>query len=129
MAEKLDGVRAYWNGKNFYSRQGNIFGMVFEDVSPHVSTLSCHLWPPPTPNLYHLLLSITVSRNRLCTKWPQTKDLDVFCNLVTVLRKIASFEEQLSSFVIFLMFRWCSKVVQGRFAADSSRWGALVRTR
>jgi len=21
MSEKLDGVRAYWNGKNFYSRQ------------------------------------------------------------------------------------------------------------
>ncbi|CAF1099513.1 unnamed protein product [Adineta ricciae] len=25
MSEKLDGVRAYWNGKNFYSRQGNLF--------------------------------------------------------------------------------------------------------
>lgn len=22
MSEKLDGVRAYWNGSNFYSRQG-----------------------------------------------------------------------------------------------------------
>ncbi|CAF3707369.1 unnamed protein product [Rotaria sp. Silwood1] len=25
MSEKLDGVRAYWNGSNFYSRQGNLF--------------------------------------------------------------------------------------------------------
>eukprot|EP00039_Didymoeca_costata_P003886 m.70352 g.70352 ORF g.70352 m.70352 type:complete len:678 (+) comp12124_c0_seq2:98-2131(+) len=25
MSEKLDGVRAYWDGKNFYSRNGNIF--------------------------------------------------------------------------------------------------------
>ncbi len=25
MSEKLDGVRAYWNGQNFYSRQGNMF--------------------------------------------------------------------------------------------------------
>jgi len=25
MSEKLDGVRAYWDGTNFYSRQGNIF--------------------------------------------------------------------------------------------------------
>jgi DNA ligase-1 len=25
MSEKLDGVRAYWDGKQFYSRQGNLF--------------------------------------------------------------------------------------------------------
>ncbi|KAL6074838.1 3-ketoacyl-CoA synthase 17 [Balamuthia mandrillaris] len=25
MSEKLDGVRAYWSGSNFYSRQGNLF--------------------------------------------------------------------------------------------------------
>lgn len=25
MSEKLDGVRAYWDGQNFYSRQGNLF--------------------------------------------------------------------------------------------------------
>ncbi len=25
MSEKLDGVRAYFDGKNFYSRQGNRF--------------------------------------------------------------------------------------------------------
>ena len=25
MSEKLDGVRAYWDGKNFLSRQGNVF--------------------------------------------------------------------------------------------------------
>src|SRR5438552_3249716 len=25
ISEKLDGVRAYWDGKNFYSRQGNLF--------------------------------------------------------------------------------------------------------
>ena len=25
MSEKLDGVRAYWDGKQFYSRQGNVF--------------------------------------------------------------------------------------------------------
>ena len=25
MSEKLDGVRAYWDGQNFYSRQGNMF--------------------------------------------------------------------------------------------------------
>ena len=25
MSEKLDGVRAIWNGSNLYSRQGNIF--------------------------------------------------------------------------------------------------------
>jgi ATP-dependent DNA ligase len=25
ISEKLDGVRAYWDGKNFYSRQGNPF--------------------------------------------------------------------------------------------------------
>ncbi|CAF0877475.1 unnamed protein product [Adineta ricciae] len=25
MSEKLDGVRAYWTGSNFYSRQGNLF--------------------------------------------------------------------------------------------------------
>ena len=25
MSEKLDGVRAYWSGKAFYSRNGNVF--------------------------------------------------------------------------------------------------------
>ena len=25
MSEKLDGVRAFWSGSNFYSRQGNSF--------------------------------------------------------------------------------------------------------
>lgn len=25
MSEKLDGVRGYWTGSNFYSRQGNLF--------------------------------------------------------------------------------------------------------
>ena len=25
MSEKLDGVRAYWSGTSFYSRQGNVF--------------------------------------------------------------------------------------------------------
>jgi DNA ligase-1 len=25
MSEKLDGVRAFWNGHNFYSRNNNIF--------------------------------------------------------------------------------------------------------
>jgi DNA ligase-1 len=25
MSEKLDGVRGYWNGETFYSRQGNVF--------------------------------------------------------------------------------------------------------
>ncbi len=28
MAEKLDGVRAYWSGSGFYSRQGNHFSGV-----------------------------------------------------------------------------------------------------
>lgn len=25
MSEKLDGIRCFWNGKNLYSRNGNIF--------------------------------------------------------------------------------------------------------
>ena len=46
MSEKLDGVRAIWNGENFVSRNGNIFpapkelcdtmpkGVILEDNQP-----------------------------------------------------------------------------------------------
>lgn len=36
MSEKLDGVRCYWNGKGFYSRNGNIFyaAKFFKEAMP-----------------------------------------------------------------------------------------------
>ena len=42
ISEKLDGVRAFWNGKNFLSRLGNIFPAPDSFVSALPSgTLSC----------------------------------------------------------------------------------------
>ena len=35
VSEKLDGVRAYWNGKNLVSRQGNIFQAPKWFVAPY----------------------------------------------------------------------------------------------
>lgn len=58
MAEKLDGVRAYWSGSGFYSRQGNHFSGVpdffmkyyssflFRSVPPNIG---CHRDLPKTP--------------------------------------------------------------------------------
>ncbi|CAF1147819.1 unnamed protein product [Adineta steineri] len=45
MSEKLDGVRAYWNGKNFYSRQGNLFHVpdFFKAALPKVA-LDGEIW-------------------------------------------------------------------------------------
>jgi DNA ligase-1 len=44
-SEKLDGVRAWWDGKNFISRQGNIFNAPdwFKNGLPH-NTLDGELW-------------------------------------------------------------------------------------
>lgn len=45
VSEKLDGVRAYWNGKNFISRQGNIIyaPVWFTEVLPNIK-LDGELW-------------------------------------------------------------------------------------
>lgn len=45
-SEKLDGVRAYWDGKNFISRQGNIFHAPdwFKSVLPQNEILDGELW-------------------------------------------------------------------------------------
>ncbi|MCK4865070.1 MAG: DNA ligase [Gammaproteobacteria bacterium] len=45
VSEKLDGVRAYWNGKNFISRQGNIIQAPdwFIEVLPNIK-LDGELW-------------------------------------------------------------------------------------
>lgn len=45
VSEKFDGVRAYWNGSNFVSRQGNVFHAPqwFTDVLPEMA-LDGELW-------------------------------------------------------------------------------------
>lgn len=45
-SEKLDGVRAYWNGKDFISRQGNIFHAPewFKAALPKDEVLDGELW-------------------------------------------------------------------------------------
>lgn len=46
MSEKLDGVRAYWTGSNFYSRAGNLFyaPQYFKDAMPKDFPLDGELW-------------------------------------------------------------------------------------
>jgi DNA ligase-1 len=46
MSEKLDGVRAYWNGANFLSRNGNIFDAPrwFKEGLPRSVSLDGELW-------------------------------------------------------------------------------------
>jgi len=46
ISEKLDGVRAYWDGKNFYSRNGNPFPAPqwFKDGLPSDMALDGELW-------------------------------------------------------------------------------------
>ncbi len=46
MSEKLDGVRCYWNGKNMYSRNGNLFYPPdwFKDLLPEDLALDGELW-------------------------------------------------------------------------------------
>lgn len=46
MSEKLDGVRAYWNGENFISRQGNIYPAPdwFKEGLPKDKILDGELW-------------------------------------------------------------------------------------
>ena len=46
MSEKLDGVRAYWNGTDFISRQGNIFHAPdwFKSALPKDEILDGELW-------------------------------------------------------------------------------------
>jgi len=45
MSEKMDGVRCYWNGKNMYSRNGNLFypPKWFKDELPNFP-LDGELW-------------------------------------------------------------------------------------
>ena len=45
MSEKMDGVRCYWNGKNMYSRNGNLFYPpdFFKDALPEFP-LDGELW-------------------------------------------------------------------------------------
>ena len=46
MSEKLDGVRAYWNGNNFYSRNGLLFDAPpwFKEGLPAATHLDGELW-------------------------------------------------------------------------------------
>ena len=46
MSEKLDGVRAYWNGENFYSRNGLLFDAPawFKAGLPTDTHLDGELW-------------------------------------------------------------------------------------
>jgi DNA ligase-1 len=46
MSEKLDGVRCFWNGKNLYSRNGNVFYPPdwFKDLLPKDLALDGELW-------------------------------------------------------------------------------------
>ena len=46
MSEKLDGVRCFWDGKNLYSRNGNIFYPPdwFKDLLPKDLALDGELW-------------------------------------------------------------------------------------
>ena len=45
-AEKLDGLRAYWDGSHFYSRQGNRFHSpkYFTEQLPKDTPLDGELW-------------------------------------------------------------------------------------
>jgi len=49
MSEKLDGVRAYWDGESFYSRNGNRFAAPswFTDLLPADTTLDGELYMGP----------------------------------------------------------------------------------
>ena len=46
LSEKLDGVRCYWNGANFYSRNGNVFDApkFFKAGLPKTVSLDGELW-------------------------------------------------------------------------------------
>lgn len=46
MSEKLDGVRCYWNGKQMYSRNGNLFypPKWFKELLPKNLALDGELW-------------------------------------------------------------------------------------
>jgi DNA ligase-1 len=46
MSEKMDGVRAYWDGHNMFSRNGNKFypPSYFRDILPKGFALDGELW-------------------------------------------------------------------------------------
>ena len=46
MSEKLDGIRAYWNGSNMYSRNGLMFNPPawFKELLPKDLALDGELW-------------------------------------------------------------------------------------
>lgn len=46
MSEKLDGVRCFWNGRNMYTRNGNIFYPPdwFKALLPKTLALDGELW-------------------------------------------------------------------------------------
>ena len=46
MSEKLDGVRCFWNGRNMYTRNGNLFypPTWFKDALPKDVALDGELW-------------------------------------------------------------------------------------
>jgi len=73
MSEKLDGVRAYWNGEAFYSRNGNMFAAPawFTDLLPSNVSLDGELYVGP--GLFDETISIVRSGTPDPVRWKKIR--------------------------------------------------------
>ena len=73
MSEKLDGVRAYWNGEAFYSRNGNMFAAPawFTDLLPKNVSLDGELYVGP--GLFDETISIVRSGTPDPVRWKKIR--------------------------------------------------------
>jgi DNA ligase-1 len=69
MSEKLDGVRCFWNGRNMYTRNGNLFYPPdwWKDLLPKVLALDGELWTERDD--FQKTVSIVRNQKKIDEEW------------------------------------------------------------